>query len=300
MVYHVGIYPYKGMVSTFNTETTEEKSFSIYDTLKAVTIDEVDEMYDKILSEINGGKLGCIAINMENFHSEYYDNEVRRKFINSGKEHGCEKIEIIDYYTHLYSDRIFQSKATVKEGDVVWMFDSDMMYIWQIFQGKAKFIMEYMWYSTFSYRRLEKIRQISKVDKDPDLILFYNNVSFTKGIARKIFPKCRLSPFKAAGFAPLTRARIASEEPALINYNAATVLEQNINVKIGDKEILAVERLQTLPFSKTLAVSNPENESEIKIILEHHTYTEKLPAAEKFGIQASIDSNSIISVKFDL
>uniref|UniRef100_A0A914PUS3 Uncharacterized protein n=1 Tax=Panagrolaimus davidi TaxID=227884 RepID=A0A914PUS3_9BILA len=242
--------------------------FQVHPYNEDVTVTDVEPVFQKLISRLDGQKLGCVAILMETFYREYYENNCRQKFLECAKLHGCEKVEIIDFYSMLYGNFLSQAKIVPKNGDVIWIFRDDVSFIWQKINGKGKFVGDFLWYNEFSAKMLDDMRHSSsQIDKDPDIILYLEMREFNEKIVKDVFPNSLVISCRSEDvfIGTLKKARIMSGEADLVGMEAETVLEQDITVKMGDKVIMVIKGLQSLPITQRAEINRTENETDLQV-----------------------------------
>uniref|UniRef100_A0AC34F3B1 Heat shock protein 70 n=1 Tax=Panagrolaimus sp. ES5 TaxID=591445 RepID=A0AC34F3B1_9BILA len=213
MAFHVGIYPSFGNVATYDTVTESVKYTNVIEVYQNET-DKVKHMFKEITSK-NSSKFESVCICLE----ADYGNEIRKKFIDTAKIFGFKNVEIIDWRTAVYLNAISQSNYKLKNYDIIWIFTGYSYHVWQYKNQKVKHI--------FSPKECQTkiddfgiIKTKSKLNKDPNLLLFKEEIEFDKTEFVQSFPKSECFIFKQESYAEgaLVKARIMAKNDFIAEF----------------------------------------------------------------------------------
>uniref|UniRef100_A0AC35FHL0 Uncharacterized protein n=1 Tax=Panagrolaimus sp. PS1159 TaxID=55785 RepID=A0AC35FHL0_9BILA len=237
MAINVGIYPNYGDIS-YSNESEKELVDCINFNFKKIIrvnseeIEKVDLMFEEITSEINGKELGSACICLD----EYYYNEIRQKFIESGLKHGFKHVEIINYETAFYLNAMCQINHKPKNGDIIWIKDGYKYNVWTIKNQKALFI-GYWESGTFYLNDFQKIVEKSQLNKGPNVLLY--NSKINEATCKKF--GCQLFCYENDKFC-FSKASLVKIAKKVTDYEFAyleteSFLSHTVILKIGEKEI---------------------------------------------------------------
>uniref|UniRef100_A0A914RDZ6 Uncharacterized protein n=1 Tax=Panagrolaimus davidi TaxID=227884 RepID=A0A914RDZ6_9BILA len=253
MVLHAGIIcnEIETKFITFDGETHEQMSHK-FSGVVPNHCDNVDGMFKNIKSLIND-QLGCLCICLENS----YDNEIRETFIERGKGFGFDKVEITDSFSASFvalisaSDAVFKNK--LQNGDFVWVFSDQFCRIWRKDEDKIRFVMEFEYLDTVE--SLKNIRNLAGFS--PDMILYENCHEISHGILEKMFRQnVRVFSFANIENGVLIKARIMAGDNEVMCYNIESLLEQDIEIRIGNNTVLSAKTGTPLPYYIETIVEN--------------------------------------------
>uniref|UniRef100_A0AC34FPS3 Uncharacterized protein n=1 Tax=Panagrolaimus sp. ES5 TaxID=591445 RepID=A0AC34FPS3_9BILA len=286
MVIHVGIDLYKSKAWIFDSVTTTIMNEVSIDPIREGDIYKVDEMFQKLKTEIEA-ELGNVCICLESV--EQYSNEIRKKFIESGKEWGFKNVELIDEWTAVFLNGLSQTPYRPKEGDVMWVFCGGCQ-IWKKIDQKVKFIGWGLGDVTYE----KDLERISKGGKTPNLII--TNFQDYEGV---LYPNCQTYSKITTdyGLGCVVKARITAEDPLVAAFDVNPLLGRSIYVKIGIIEIMSFKSLTSVPLEKSEDYENINTESkQLKIFDSHQRKTLELSNFKRLTISTKVDVNGIWSV----
>uniref|UniRef100_A0AC35F9E2 Uncharacterized protein n=1 Tax=Panagrolaimus sp. PS1159 TaxID=55785 RepID=A0AC35F9E2_9BILA len=296
MVLHAGIICNENETKfiTFDSETHEKTPYN-FSVVASNHCDSVDGIFKNIKSLIND-QLGCLCICLGNS----YDSKIRETFIDRGKGFGFDKVEITDSFSANFvalisaSDAVFKNK--LQNGDFVWVFSDKFCRIWRKDEDQIRFVMEFEYLDTVE--SLENIRNLA--DFNPDMILYENCHEISYRILEEMFRQnVRVFSFTNIENGVLIKARIMAGDKEVMCYNIESLLEQNIEIRIGDNILLSAKTGTPLPYYSETIVENEGDANVAQIVTEHKTIEKLLPNTDKFIVKQRIDKNGILSVEFD-
>ena len=195
------------------------------------------------------GDLGylCIYLDWD------YGNEIRKEFIEAGKEIGFAKSQIIDFNTQLYLSLI--SEAPQFSGNVIWVISDGNCYSWKKKGQKAKLLHQ------FRYPLKSKKINLTKMKKlfisNPNLIILEDVYKINEKKVSKMFPACRVFIFHKSERkkdAALLKARIMSSDAAVRGWDVETQIRYPLNVEINGKLVFTFDQFQILPSSDVVTL----------------------------------------------
>uniref|UniRef100_A0A914PTC0 Uncharacterized protein n=1 Tax=Panagrolaimus davidi TaxID=227884 RepID=A0A914PTC0_9BILA len=295
---NIGIYPNKGEMAVY--DSIEQKL--INSTLLKVTsndLNKVKPLFEKIASLHRN--LGCACICLE----ANYGNKIRQNFIETALDKNCgfKSVEIIDWKTAVYLNAISQSNYKLKNNDIIWIFTGYSYHIWQYKSQKVKHIFSPKGY----YPKMddfENIKVKSKLNKDPNLVLFKKDIEFDEKLLIEKFKNCQCIPFKQESYAEgaCVKAQIMAKSSSLLNFDVDPIFDQWITVKIEKTQIFYLKNFETLPFKKSIVIKKDVTEKNLKVIshgindINPEIEIQALPYCEVISVSISFDINGIYSV----
>ena len=292
MVLNIGIFPFWGNVSIYDTETETINKFDIAPGLFTLTFENypssglfsvkeddsnmVDSMFGEIVSKTEKKEIGsvCIALGYS------YLNEIRKKFIETAKQNGISKIKIISGKQARFIGMLSRFGIQPRSGDVVWILavweNNVICDVWQRngskfaykFNGGQSKTKEGKSVSPTSEDFLQLYQKIGLTDK-PGMIFAEGFVDETD--IKEVFPDCVVSFWKEDKHEwteyALIMARILGEDNRVMEYDTEGALQRSIELEIGDESLIKVEEFEPLPYHEKVSIeTRVDTETELEVI----------------------------------
>uniref|UniRef100_A0A914YK12 Uncharacterized protein n=1 Tax=Panagrolaimus superbus TaxID=310955 RepID=A0A914YK12_9BILA len=306
MVLNIGIFPFWGNVSTYDTETETFSKFDITP-VKEEDSRNADSMFKEIISKVDK-PVGCVCISL----GYSYLNDIRKNFIKSANQSGIEKIKIISGKQARFIGMLEKSGIRPVESEVIWIIavweNNIICDVWQKVGNSCVYKVNYGQSKTNEGKAasptsedFQKLFEKIGLDKQPSIIFAEGYIDEAE--IAKVFPACKISVLKETKHEwteyALIMARIMDGDNRVIECNADGVLQRTIELVFKDESLIKVEEFQPLPYQKVISVTTDESDESTLDIFERYNLVDEieLPSNTEVNVEFNIDANGIFSYK---
>uniref|UniRef100_A0AC34F015 Uncharacterized protein n=1 Tax=Panagrolaimus sp. ES5 TaxID=591445 RepID=A0AC34F015_9BILA len=267
MVTHVGFTTTTETLSTYNTETGEEETFTV--PLKLSKFDDI-EIYTFLGAIVakteNIGRV-CLCLDAD------ISNETRKQIIAHAQRLGINDIFIISPTAAMYLDVMHQHQIIPKVGEYIWVQYDTYFNIWLKREDSTQFI---------TTCKLEEI--LESTTYSPDYFIYWSQAEIDDGVIKDVYPNCNTYTFNHyyTSKGALIKARIMANDGEFVCYG------ENVDYF-------------KLPTLEKFFIDISVNENGVYSVKYLDINNEKLPPEENDAIFRSVfayDVNKLIQRKF--
>uniref|UniRef100_A0A914PJH7 Uncharacterized protein n=1 Tax=Panagrolaimus davidi TaxID=227884 RepID=A0A914PJH7_9BILA len=306
MVLNIGVFPFWGNVSAYNTKTQGITKFDITP-VKEEDLNNVDSMFKEIKAKTEE-EIGCVCIAL----GYSYLNDIRKKFIKAAKENGIEKIKIISGKQARFIGMLAKAGIQPSEGEVIWILavweNNIICDVWQKNENRCEYKINFGQSKTNKGKELsptsddfKKLYEKIGLNQQPSVIFAEGYIDETE--LAKVFLDCKLSVLKESKHEwteyALIMARIMDKDNEVIGFNADGVLQRTIELVYNDESLVKVEEFEPLPYHKVISIKiNESNESVLNVYERYNLIDEiQVPSKNDVAVEFNIDADGIYSYK---
>uniref|UniRef100_A0A914PH94 Uncharacterized protein n=1 Tax=Panagrolaimus davidi TaxID=227884 RepID=A0A914PH94_9BILA len=300
MVLNIGIFPFWGNVSAYNTKTQGITKFDITP-VKEEDLNNVDSMFKEIKAEAEE-EIGCVCIAL----GYSYLNDIRKKFIKTAKENGIEKIQIISGKQARFIGMLAKADIQPSEGEVIWILavweNNIICDVWQKNGTRCEYKINFGQSKTNEGKEIsptsndfKKLYEKIGLNQQPSIIFAEGYIDETE--LAKVFPDCKLSVLKESKHEwteyALIMAKIMDNDNEVIGFNADGVLQRTIELVYNDESLVKVEEFEPLPYHKVISITTNESDKSVLNVIDEI----EVPSRNDVVVEFNIDANGIYSYK---
>lgn len=234
----------------------------------------VDELFEKIKSTVTEqfhDELGCLCICLASF----YGNEIRKKFIESGQNHGFAKVEIINLITLTYFNAVAPVLAPgcghrtslFSKPYILWVIMAKCVDEWEKKKGDEKPMFIKQCQREFS----EKVMNEFGIERGrtPDMIINLNCEEYDEIEIKNIFPQCQFFDCSNNQDGILFKTSIMTGDPKVTPFDAKTTLDQSFILHDRFFQYPCTEGYEPLPVVQVIpcgGTNTSAREAKLKVM----------------------------------